>query len=299
MISEQQVYKCKYLFYHSGCPDGIAAREIMLYAFPHLIPQPFWFGAKIDGELEDKLKDGAIFIDIHPNMDQIILLMERYFICIADHHKTSSNSLNELYECGYDSRIMIGNNEMAESGAVLAYKIALHALDFSDPSGYIKDFATLIGISDTWHTENPRFQESRNLANWIQVFGNTFTGVPDKTMWKMIESYKKASEIKNKSLAKGAIIREKNGLRVAFINGEFISDASEILRGQGVNVIVGHKVVTVPGKGECLNYSVRSDASYNARILCENFGGGGHDQAAGCSIPYTGQHPIGFILEQI
>ena len=299
MITYEQLKKCKYIFFHSGCPDGIAAREILLAGFPelNLIPQPYHFGMKMTDELHNKLTQGAIFVDIHPNLDEIDELMEKYFILIADHHETSRMKLEEFIKV-YPNRIDIGRNDLSESGAWLAYMLVWLNNGKEDMTE-MRNFATLIALSDTWKSEDPRFPIARNLANWIQVFGNHFAGIPNDHMWKMIEAFNGAARYKNESLAKSAIIRDIGKYKIAFISAINISDAAEILRNKGVNIIVGYQIANVPGKGERVNYSIRCDDTFNARLFAQENGGGGHDKAAGCSLEYTGDNPIGMFLNKV
>lgn len=291
MLSFDKLIKTKNVFFHSGCPDGIAAREILKKIQASFDTQlnfiPYYFEQPILGTEREALVQDALFIDIHPPKTEWKELESKYDFLVADHHATSASFMID------SEKYLRGENTRAESGAMLAAQISevVCKARYKD----IFDFATIIAISDTWQTDHPDFKKARNLAQYILLFGDRWEGFihPEDPL---VQAYAKVCEDSNLSLADHAILRERDGFRLAFINTSNTSDVAEILRPRGINVIVGWKVLFLPDKGEVINYSLRSDESISVRAIAERIGGGGHNQAAGCSTAYKDQNPIEHFL---
>jgi oligoribonuclease NrnB/cAMP/cGMP phosphodiesterase (DHH superfamily) len=292
VFTRETILKTKNVFYHSGCPDGIAAREIFKKIeanFSHKLNFiPYYFEQPILGTEREELIQDSLFIDVHPPKDEWKELESKYDFLVADHHATSAPFMLDV------EKHLRGDNALAESGAMLAAQISevVCKARFKD----IWDFASIIAISDTWKKEDPRFTDARKLANYILFFGNDWSGfmLPDHPQ---VQTYSKIRKAQIEAIADHALLRDCCGYKLAFVNTGDTSDAAELLRARGINVVVGFKVLCIDGE-ERINYSLRSDDKFSVRAVAERFGGGGHEQAAGCSTKYMDRNPIEYFLAE-
>lgn len=289
LISIQSVY------FHGSCADGIIAREILkTNASTKIKYIPYYF---------DELKtipEKALFIDCSPKPHQVEECLKRGCL-IADHHDTFKDSFMKFNDV-YPNAMMFGENEKAESGAVLAYRL------FKKMKGYVaneelSDVADLIGISDTWHTEHKDFEFSRKLAKYVTFFGNDFSEslqiLLDPEGIALINAMGAVFQRESIKHAKSALsfFAGSRQLKVFFINDLNISDAAEILRNdKGADLVVGWKVQTDAnphGNGDPITvFTLRSNDRFDCRTFAQAHGGGGHTRAAGFSMPFDFKSPV-------
>lgn len=298
------VMQIRNVFYHEGCPDGIAARELLKLVLPHISYHPFQFGTEL--ALNDYRLDHALFIDCHPRADQIQQLFLTYRIFLADHHKTSEPICQTLVDLGFGDRIYRKGSDV--SGAMLAYEL-IEAKYAETATQQQLDrawrYAELTSIGDTWQTSHHNFKFARTLSNFIGNFKDGWRGVPDKRVYDMLPAYQRSLEMKVQKSAKSAIIRtiEGTSTKIAFVGSE-PSDVAEVLRPQGINIIANIFATKNDNGEEVYVFSLRSDESFNVREFAQTFGGGGHDRAAGFSLPlkdfeFHDKNPMVYFVEQI
>ncbi len=306
MFTPQDLSVVKTIFFHSGCPDGIAAREIHRACFPDYkgIYIPYTFEDPLLGTEREGLLDKALFLDCHPKLDELERIFQTYQVWVADHHKTFENFVEAHSE--FRDRIWFGDETTTPeaatigcSGARLSYLIGLACSGNPQVDWKLLDaFSRMISIGDTWQTSNPDFPDARKLANFVHFFGNSYQGfhLPSDPI---VQAFGGAQMTRNRSIAASALWRAQGGLRIAFISTKDTSDVGEILRNeQGADLVVGFEIKHAASGGEAINYSIRSRKGVSARRLAEFIGGGGHEQAAGCSTEYvSGRDPIQHLLE--
>ena len=292
-ISNEILANIKTVYYHGSCPDGIGARQI-LKDTPMIVRWvPYYFQ-----ELTE-IPFNALFVDCSPKPHQVEEVLAKGG-AIAEHHDSFATSFASLRNT-YPNQLLFGENDKVESGVRLAVSLV------EQMNGCItedaKAIATLLSISDTWQSTHPAFGFARMVAGYIAFFGNDFNlNLGElQNMIPTIEAFGKVQERKQYGLAKNAIRLEAEGYKIAFINELNMSNAAEILRNEGNDIIVGYTLKFEPDENRNVAiFSLRSNDKFDCAAFCKANGGGGHKAAAGFSEGYdTIQSPIQSFLERL
>ena len=289
-IINKYLLDIKTVYYHGSCPDGITSREILKLQFPDLIYIPYYFT-----EFK-KVPDHALFIDCSPKSNQVEECL-RNSCLIAEHHDSFNDSFNKWFPL-YPDQMLIGDTKKAESGAILALEL-VRQLGLGDDLNlaYIQHVARLIAISDTWQNSHEEFEYARMLAGYIAFFGNDFCEELADLYLKrdVILSFGRVQQKKQEQYARQAI---KVG-KVAFINELNMSNAAEILRNEGSDLVVGYTTKFEPNENRNITiFSLRSkEDGFDCSAFCKAHGGGGHKAAAGFSVDYGLMEPIARFVE--
>jgi len=306
MFTPKDLEAVETVFFHHSCPDGIAAREIHRACFPEFTGSylPYAFGEPLLGTEREPLLVRALFLDCHPNLDELVRILGSYDVRVADHHRTFQQFVEghpELRE-----RVLFGDDTLEPeaacgcSGARLSYLIGKSCSWNQRTDWVMLDFfSSLISLGDTWQTDHPEFADARRLSNFIGFFGNSYRGfhLPSDPI---VQAFGEAQQARHRAVAAAAVLRTVGELKVAFIPTRDTSDVAEILQQEkGQDMVVGFEIKT-SGGAEVIAYSIRTREGISARRLAESIGGGGHENAAGCSTDYLpGRDPIASILERL
>ena len=272
------------VYYHGSCPDGIIAREVLKLSNKPLKFFPYYFDEFAN------IPSNALFIDCSPKSYQTELALQNGCL-IAEHH----TSFDYDYWHPFHNQILFGENSNAESGA----ELALWLLGVYDPSYHnerVIELVRHIAISDTWKKDDPDFAYARMIAGYVGFFGNDFSQDLETLLTErgnLIREFGKVQDRQQERYAATAIRTAIDDHKVAFINETNISNASELLRNEGNDVIVGFKIIFDPKINEnIIIYSLRSNERFDCSVFCKKNGGGGHKAAAGFSVHYNGEDPI-------
>jgi hypothetical protein len=277
----QNIQNVQRLYFHSYCPDGILGRNFLLkhIQFKNRRNPKFLYPFAPYDKIS--VIPDALFVDCCPASD----LLKDFLDCgarVLDHHASRYDELMLMKE-QYPDQIIFGDNEKSESGAVLAYKVSVNHSDIFIPDE--KEAAELAGIADCFTKEDPRFDHARAQALLLHQLGNSYYDIPSYHDLYLADMMFKTDQVRTKACSKNCILREMHGFKVAFYNGGApISDLAEVLRQEGVNLIVGyeHMLITSGTEScEAITVSLRSDETINARTIASYYMGGGHDRAAG------------------
>jgi hypothetical protein len=292
-ISNEVLANIKTVYYHGSCPDGIGARQI-LKGTPMIVRWiPYYFSEFTE------IPYDALFVDCSPKSHQVEEVLMRGG-AIAEHHDSFMTSFIQLQE-KYPKQLLFGENLLVESGA----KLAVHLVEqmrgcITDET---KNIAHLLSISDTWQNDDPAFGFARQIAGYIAFFGNDFCMELGQLqdMTDTIEAFGKVQQRKQTALAMSAIRLEAEGYRIAFINELNMSNAAEILRNEGNDIIVGFMVKYEANEQRNIAiFSMRSNDKFDCAAFAKDNGGGGHKAAAGFSEGYdTIQSPIQSFLSRL
>ncbi len=276
----------KRIVFHSGCPDGIIARDIVSIAGDIDLDNIHAF--QYNQDVPDNFYYDTIWVDCCPqNEDDFKIGLDRNCIYL-DHHNTIKDKFLKYFPM-YPTQLTFGQTEFGESGAVLAYNyVKTHQTDtFARVSKYSK-LCKLVGISDCFITNSPQFQLGRNIAGLISLFGNEFdlNYVPEETIYMLADALEKRNKERDQKLIDGAFITHRcSGYKIAIINNLQISDVAERLRNeQSVDLIVGFSMQSVETIGCKTIYSLRSNDRIKVNQFAKEHGGGGHDKAAGFEV---------------
>lgn len=286
-VTKEKLKTIEKIYYHGNCPDGLGAKLILrdIEMFRKLEFIPFFFQ-----ELS-AIPEKAMFIDCSPKDEQMRAVLEKGGM-IIEHHISRLAEIEELRK-DFPDQLLYG--EGTESGTWLALYLA--ELIGEEPCKDTKTIAEYLAISDTWQKDDPKFAYGRKLAGFLNTFGNELDIDHLGALVKyegFIEAYAKVQRKLQESHARSCITHDVSRGKVAFINDTnlHISDASEILRGQGYFLIVGWALKSYNGLSR-IQYSLRSDATFDVGAFCKAHGGGGHRAAAGFSVLYRlGKDPI-------
>jgi nanoRNase/pAp phosphatase (c-di-AMP/oligoRNAs hydrolase) len=291
-ISIANLKRIQKVYYHGECPDGIGARTILQKYFDDVEYIPYYFE-----ELKE-VPSYALFIDCAPQAHQLKELLEKGG-CIAEHHDSRLDELLELRK-EHPQQILYGVG--MESGAFLALEIL--SLMGEPSNGALEEVAHLLAIGDTWQKEDPGFVRARKFANYIRFFGNDFNISLEELLKReaQVEEYDLVQKRLHRTQVDRAIILQqqfREHLRIAFINDSElnISDASDLLRQQGIPLTVGWTVKTYLGKRSIV-YSMRSKPEViDVGAFAKLHGGGGHKPAAGFIVDYAADRdPIQYFM---
>lgn len=290
---------------HDSCPDGTASALILKDALD--VPVRFiQYGSEDHKNLTPE--PGMLFCDITPTADRAKEFVEAGAI-VLDHHKTARAVVEQFGENGVFADEA---SEPGVCGAVLAFRHVWHPLlgqDFEAHSrfSFVKAFATLAGVRDTWQKQNPLWEEACTQAGVLHFIPNehwlklglrslaTNWGRDYEWLGKLLRDKQDSDTARLAS--KSRLFTTQAGTRVAVIPSKNTSDVAEMLGGK-VDLLVGFGYTFEEGaEAPILILSTRSHSTFNCASFCRAFGGGGHTRAAGCSFSVTSEmlNPYTFV----
>lgn len=270
--------------YHAGCPDGFGAAWAVWRA---------WGDAAdyVARGHEDPLRaddyDGAVvaFVDIAPPLDALPRLGEvAAQLIVLDHHVTAATRFDAEPELKRALGIQ-GHRihfDLSHSGAMLAWQHFHEDREAPDLLRYVED-------QDLWRWKLP---DSAEVNAAIASYPRHFAG------WEQL-----AKTPVTELAAQGSSIARANRIEVerSLHNAHPISIGER--RVEAVNALqhrsqIGHELASraafgVPCgavyrlTGTRVDVSVYSIGDFDAAALATRFGGGGHKNAAGFSVPLT------------
>lgn len=269
-------------FYHAGCPDGFGAAwavwrawgdDARYVARGHDDPLP---AHQHEGDL-------VVFVDIAPPNEPLRSLAETASqIIILDHHVSSRERLrsdltlvNALEEAGHDVVF-----DLEHSGATLAWR-AFH--DESDPP----DLLAYVEDQDLWNWKLPR---SREVNAAIGSYPRRFETWNDLAArrWEELaaegDPIVRAERIEVKRALQGVHTLHVDGRRMEAVNSRYVR--SQIGHSLAERAAFGEPIGCVYRvAGSRVDASLYSIGDLDVSGIAESFGGGGHRNAAGFSVP--------------
>lgn len=299
MIPLDKLKSITQLCTHANCPDGYASALIVKDALPNVKVS---FMAYNTAELATlKAEPGLLFVDFTPPRDRVQEFVAAGSICL-DHHPTAKDIVEAFGENG-----VFGLNEKNECGAWLAYEHVwlpitaatssptrgIVTLSSDDAHGFVREFAELAAIRDTWKRDDPRWQQAceqaAELIFWgfehrskaIKAGGIPGWAVRDERLGKhLLDRQLSAAQ---RSLDESLRFKTAGGLDVIMFQGvSTTSDAAE-LYGKS-DLVVGFHYKVDAGKLK-LQFSTRSHTGFDCAAFAKSHpGGGGHKAAAGFTV---------------
>jgi hypothetical protein len=276
--------------YHGGCDDGFGAAfavhmglqgMVELFAGAYDKPPPS----------DEKLKNrDVIFVDFSYKKEAMWPIITKCrSLLILDHHKSAAEDLKFL-----DSKPLQAINgisawrrhvanpahralfDMNRSGAMMAYNYFLseNACLFYE---YLQD-------RDLWLKKLPNGDEFtialRSYPQTIEKWSELIHWVPELIAEGV--SLQRYYRLRVAELKKGAVVRHFGGHDVLVANAPYFAAsevAGELAEGRAFGACYFHN-----GRG--WQFSLRSREDFDVSELAKTFGGGGHAQAAGFTIPH-------------
>ncbi len=261
--------------YHGGCTDGFCAAWIVRRAFPG---EAITFLSAQYGDTPPNVKGKkVIIVDFsYPRETLLKMHADATRLVVYDHHKTAQKDLEGLDFCVFD---------MDQSGATLTYQYVIGSAEFLKPALWITH---AVEDNDLWRFARPY---TREIVLALRATPQTF-------------------EEWNKFEIRGREVAIEQGKAILSFQNEQVKKAMSNMILTDVTG-VGHKVPTVNSclfqseighellkkytkapysvvwyykEGKIL-LSLRSmDDRADVSAIAKQFGGGGHRNAAGCSV---------------
>lgn len=318
MIDIDKLKNITHLVTHKACPDGYASALIVKDALPDVKVSFMAYGTEEHKNLA--ALPGILFCDFTPWLPSkssecpipetpveeyrkamLKVWLDAGAICL-DHHPTAKDIVEAFGENG-----VFGLNEKNECGAWLAYEHVwlpitaatssptrgIVTLSSDDAHGFVREFAELAAIRDTWKRDDPRWQQAceqaAELIFWgfehrskaIKAGGIPGWAVRDERLGKhLLEKQLSAAQ---RSLDESLRFKTAGGLDVIMFQGvSTTSDAVE-LYGKS-DLVVGFHYRVDAGKLK-LQFSTRSHTGFDCAAFAKSHpGGGGHKAAAGFTV---------------
>lgn len=204
-------------------------------------------------------------------------------IVVFDHHKTAKDDLDGLEFCKFD---------MSKSGAMLVWEFLNGNKDIPYLIKYIED-------RDIWKWE---LFKSKEVSAYLSLLSKKIGKIPEEDLKPWIDLLEDKSTIQETIYLGSHILDYQNQVIESKVNGVKFQEPVMI---DGVHVPCinsTHLISEIGNKlAECSPYSVQyffteTDIVFSLRSIgtifdvseiCKRFGGGGHVNAAGFSIPLS------------
>lgn len=267
------------VLYHADCPDGFGAawaawkkfgkKAEYIAVYPRRLPE---------GEIKNK----EIYVldnSIREN-DFKKLLAAKNRVIIIDHHKSSEEDVKRSPEYVFD---------LHHSGAVLAWQ-------YFHPKKKVPLFLKYVEAIDLWKF-NRRILEITAYTHMQQYdFGVWSKIVKDLESGKKMNEYQKLGKVilayedamVEKVIKKSELVSFA-GHKALAVNSS-LKDLSSIL-GQTLRKKLPPLGIVWYKEGDLLSVSLRGDGTIDVSQIAKKYGGGGHPNAAGFELPWTGKFP--------
>lgn len=307
----------------SPCPDGVASAILILDACRSISavdPEVKFVTHKTPEYEQLPATEGMIFCDIVPPPERVeeFLAVNAF---VLDHHKGSKATIARFVE----RKFGVFADEVEEpgiSGAMLAFAHVwepiwgLTTQQIADARGRAANalrFATLAGIRDTWQKHDSRWREACAQAEALRFYPwETWSGIRSPFVHNGFEQLQsklaigpmliERNEERDRYLVQNAMhfevpsdysIAAQLPLRACIVPSVETSDVADKLE---ADVVIGFAFRHTMTK-TFMQLSLRSRGRFDCAAFCKVHGGGGHTQAAGCTIQLTTSdvQPFAFI----
>lgn len=293
MLDPKALDAVTHIICHDSCSDGTASAMLLRDVYPDVPIQFMQYNTDALRNLE--AKPGLLFCDFSPPPDRVKEFADVGTI-VLDHHKTARGLVEAMGDRG------IFGDEKANpgvSGATLAFEhVWLPRRGSLGPETWVRRFAYLAGVRDTWQRQSPDWRAACEQSNVLYFVPNEeWLSRPLSSLaagWR--ENYQWVGELLlrrqeadvAKACARGWHFTTAAGTRVVVLPSKsLVSDAAEYLD-TSVDLVIGVFYVYEPGVDAHpkLVLSTRSHTTFDCAAFCQAHGGGGHTAAAGCTVVY-------------
>jgi len=308
MIETSKLLAVDEIIVHDNCSDGTASAMILHDCLPNAKVTFLQHGTEPYRMLEPR--PGQLFCDISPDPARIKEFLD-VGVLVLDHHKKVKNAVMPFVEAGLGAF----GDEVADpgvSGAMLAFREVWLPLDrvqaelvlseqewarremlrrnrwIQDQAGKsaaLQDFATLIGIRDTWQKQDTRWRQACEVSDAVHFWPWEELAMTDWSRWPELLKigpilYERSLRHVDKAV-KGAhrFVSEKGRRVMVFEGTKPTSDASEKMADEN-DLTIGFALFVEEGVQKMV-FSTRSRGSFDCNAFSAAHGGGGHTNAAG------------------
>ena len=283
-VSKEDLLNVKKIVVHKFCHDGTSSAMIIKDVLHDV--EVFFAGHKDKEYLELKAEPGLLFCDISPPEGREKEFLKARSI-VLDHHIKCEKVIKEFEAAGLGA---YGEMDEGVSGAVLAYRHVWMPLEEKAKTDkrMVCSLQRLAGIRDTYQKDSIEWVDAQEQTEALAFYSSNHyldenhpCGIlpQEKEIGKIISE--RNNEIVKRAVER-AFIHHWNGIKVAIIPGhKIISDAAEELRKTGVPITFAFGFKVSDHGSPFIAISSRSDGSFDCNKFGDNYGGGGHVQAAG------------------
>lgn len=305
-ISLDKLRAVQTLVTHDSCGDGTGSALLIKDALPEAEVVFVQHGTDAFKTLQ--AKPGMLFCDIIPPADRADEFIAAGAL-VLDHHRTARSVVERFGENGIFAD---ENQEPGVSGTMLAYQHVWKPLCEAEATpwlrGWVEQFATLVGIRDTWQNRDPRWEaacEQNHLlffmpnTEWLKMGLRHVATEYEHFEWVGEVLARKQAKAVQKSINGGVRLTSRKGSKILVFNSKSnTSDAAEKL-GREVDAIIGFGYEADNGVPHLI-LSCRSHADFDCSAFSRRLGGGGHTKAAGASLPLPeNENPYQTILRLV
>lgn len=316
-IPIEKLREIKTIVSHKDCPDGLASAMVLKDVLPDA--EVIFLQHKTPEHAALNPTPGMIFCDFVPVPERAQEFVDAGAI-VLDHHRTARSIVEMFGDLGVFAD---ENTEPGIAGASLAYrevwlpiaeeqqyhpraKRAPGTRDYILGKNYVRHFTRLAGIRDTWQRHSPLWREACRQAevlrfvppeNWLDGFEFWNQTEMEKQLG-IGEALLQRRDAMVKTMIEAAFrFKTPAGTRVAVVPTIETSDVAEAIEDADLVVGFAYRFRSQQGPfgvGSVI-LSTRGRGKFDCARFCKVYGGGGHTNAAGCSIelqqndvqPYT------------
>jgi len=305
MIQLEKLRAVNHIVVHDNCPDGVASAMILHDVLPDAKITFCQYGTELQKTIP--AEPGMLFCDFSPHQSRVGEFLDVGTLVLDHHGGPAGTVTKEFAEKGLgafaDEKL-----EPGVCGAVLAFREVWEPLTLEkyrqDPAldairDYIRDFATLAGIRDTWQKNDPRWQQACEQAEavrfwpWERVLATPWDKWRSELLAIGPVLFTRNMKSVERCLKGSFCFTTSKGRQVTVFEGlKQSSDAAEAL-GDSNHLTIGLAFFMEDGNPK-LVFSTRSRGGFNCQTLALAHGGGGHLNAAGFSqiLKDTDPHPF-------
>lgn len=309
MIPLDKLRAIKTAIVHAECPDGLASALLIKDALPDVQVKFVQYNTPAHREMA--AEPGMLFADFSPVPERVQEFVSAGAI-VMDHHKTAKPVVAAFGDLGaFGDEV----TEPGVCGAVLVYRYLWLTLwsGTLETRNFVKRFAFLAGIRDTWQNKDPNWYDSCVQAaalffcNPDELLAAGLQGVcrdwESKYLWAGKISHDRHLKRCQRAAQEGWKHVSIKGTRVVAFQGvKLASEAAEAID-DAADLVAGFDVFCQNGKPRYV-FSLRSHTNFDCGSFAKRFGGGGHTKAAGFHVdepeydPYTTlRHCLGIYEE--
>lgn len=270
------------VIYHDRCADGFSAAWAVRLAKPlyefypatHGTPPPL-----------DKVRGRDVYlVDFcykRPDMERLLEVADR--VTVLDHHKSAVEDNHDLMFRGHNGKQLHGIFDMDRSGAGITW-------DWFHPGVPRPDLLDRVEDRDIWRFRYPNtkdvqaalFSYEYTFENWDRLMLETpIEELEAEGKAIMRKHMKDIHELIDAAVQRRTIA----GFEVPVLNAPYFFSSE-----------AGHIICEGESFAACYydapdgrRFSLRStDAGQDVSVIAKRFGGGGHRNAAGFTVPYNG-----------
>lgn len=277
--------KTSIIYYHNPCQDGLVSMFIATKKVKNYLLVPYTHGQPINQDYQDLT---IYFLDMAPPRNVYDNLIKKNKVIILDHHISNQKEyLDKPQNVFFD---------MKKSGVGMCWE---HFF----PDVEMPHFMRLVQDRDLWKFE---YSDTKNFCEGL-YFTTSSTDSLEQNIEILNKLFKEPESI-NYYIKLGELLNKNKDNKIKYLTDKYIEkiynyEGHKVCMVNVENELVSELGNALSSRPECdfailwrydhvyekYNVSMRSSDKVDVSQICKKFGGGGHKNAAGCSLT---EHPI-------